>query len=96
MPAERVSALAIYAKTSPYWDTKDTAELQLRHDMARAKLVGFLERRDTVARKYPTTDNSLPARYARAIATYRHSDLRAAVSTDRCADPRHAEQPLSL
>ncbi|MET0669184.1 MAG: M48 family metalloprotease [Xanthobacteraceae bacterium] len=80
MPAERVSALAIYAKTSPYWDTKDSAELQLRHDMARAKLVGFLERRDTVARKYPTTDNSLPARYARAIATYRHSDLRVAVT----------------
>ena len=80
MPAERVSALAIYAKTSPYWDTKDSPELQLRHDMARAKLVGFLERRDTVARKYPATDTSLPARYARAIATYRHSDLRAAVT----------------
>ena len=80
MPAERVSALAIYAKTSPYWDAKDTPELQLRHDMARAKLVGFLERRDSVARKYPTTDTSIPARYARAIATYRHSDLRAATS----------------
>jgi predicted Zn-dependent protease len=80
MPAERVSALAIYAKTSPYWDAKDPAELQLRHDLARAKLVGFLERRDTVARKYPMTDNSLPARYARAIATYRHSDLRAAIT----------------
>ncbi len=80
MPAERVTSLAIYARTSPYWDAKDPAELQLRHDLARAKLIGFLERRDTVARKYPMTDNSLPARYARAIATYRHSDLRAAVS----------------
>ena len=69
-----------YAKTSPYWDAKDSPELQLRHDMARAKLFGFLERRDTVARKYPSTDNSLPARYARAIATYRHADLRAAIS----------------
>ena len=80
MPAERVSSLAIYAKTSPYWDAKDPPDLQLRHDLARAKLVGFLERRDTVARKYPMTDNSLPARYARAIATYRHSDLRAAIA----------------
>jgi predicted Zn-dependent protease len=80
MPKERVSALEIYAKTSPYWDAKDPPELQLRHDLARAKLVGFLERRDTVARKYPMTDNSLPARYARAIATYRHSDLRAAIT----------------
>ncbi len=80
MPAERVSALQIYAQTSPYWDSKDSADLQLRHDLTRAKLSGFLDRRDTVARKYPMTDTSLPARYARAIATYRHSDLRAAVS----------------
>jgi predicted Zn-dependent protease len=80
MPAERVSALSVVARTSPYWDKKDPPELQLRHDLARAKLSGFLDRRDAVARKYPMTDNSLPARYARAIATYRHADLRAAVS----------------
>ena len=80
MPADRVSALEIFAKTSPYWDKKDPPELQLRHDLMRAKLSGFLDRRDTLARKYPTTDTSLPARYARAIATYRHADLRAAVA----------------
>lgn len=79
MPAERVSALETFAKTSPFWDSKDSADLQLRHDLMRAKLSGFLDRRDTVARKYPISDNSLPARYARAIATYRHSDLRAAI-----------------
>jgi predicted Zn-dependent protease len=33
-----------------------------------------------VARRYPPSDTSLPARYARAISTYRHSDLRAAVA----------------
>jgi predicted Zn-dependent protease len=80
LPTERVAALGNVAKTSPYWDKTDSAELQLRHDLMRAKLSGFLDRRDTVARKYPMTDNSLPARYARAIATYRHSDLRAAVN----------------
>jgi predicted Zn-dependent protease len=46
----------------------------------RAKLSGFMEPPQTVARRYPASDNSLPARYARAIATYRHSDLRAAVA----------------
>src|SRR5690606_2200737 len=55
-------------------------ELQLRHDLMRAKLAGFLDRGDTVARRYPASDTSLPARYARAIATYRHSDLRRAVT----------------
>ena len=79
MPAERVAALEIIAKNSPNWDKKDPPELQLRHDMMRAKLTGFLDRGDTVARRYPLSDTSLPARYARAIATYRHADLRAAI-----------------
>jgi predicted Zn-dependent protease len=79
MPAERVAALEIFAKSSPHWDKKDAPELQLRHDLARAKLSGFLDRPDTVARRYPSGENGLAARYARAIATYRHSDLRAAV-----------------
>ena len=80
MPAERVAALEILAKNSPNWDKKDPPELQLRHDMMRAKLTGFLDRGDTVARRYPPSDTSLPARYARAIATYRHADLRAAIA----------------
>ena len=79
MPAERVAALEIIAKNSPNWDKKDPPELQLRHDLMRAKLAGFLDRGDTVARRYPATDTSLPARYARAIAAYRHGDLRTAI-----------------
>ena len=79
LPADRVLALEQLAKSSPYWDKKDSPELQLRHDMMRAKLAGFLDRADTVARRYPPSDQSLPARYARAIASYRHADLRVAI-----------------
>jgi predicted Zn-dependent protease len=79
MPKERVAALEELVKGSPYWDRKDSPELQLRHDLMRAKLSGFIERPDTVARRYPLGDNSLPARYARAISAYRHSDLGSAI-----------------
>jgi predicted Zn-dependent protease len=79
MPAERMAALAELVKT-PYWDKKDPPELQFRHDLMRAKLYGFTERADTVMRRYPSTDTSIPARYARAIATYRFGDTRAALS----------------
>jgi predicted Zn-dependent protease len=79
MPADRVAALETIARASPYWDRKDSPELQLRHDLMRAKLAGFLERADTVARRYPLGDHSLPARYAHAISTYRHGDLRQAL-----------------
>ena len=80
MATERMAALTEIARTSPNWDKKDSPELQARHDMMRAKLSGFMEPPQTVARRYPPGDTSLPARYARAIATYRHSDIRAAIA----------------
>jgi predicted Zn-dependent protease len=80
MPKERVAALEELAKTSPYWEKKDPPELQLRHDMMRAKLAGFIDRPETVLRRYPLSDTTLPARYARAIAAYRFSNVRGAVA----------------
>jgi len=79
MPAERVAALEELARSSPYWDKKDDPALQSRHDMVRAKISAFMERQDTVYRRYPLSNESLPARYARAIVTYLHGDLRSAL-----------------
>jgi predicted Zn-dependent protease len=80
MPAERVAALQEFASTSPYWDKKDDPALQLRHDMVRAKISAFMERPETVYRRYPLSNDSMPARYARAISTYLHGDLRSALA----------------
>jgi predicted Zn-dependent protease len=80
MPVERVAALEEIAHSSPYWDKKDDPALQARHDMVRAKISAFLERQDTVYRRYPLSDTSLPGRYAHAIATYRHGDLHNALT----------------
>jgi predicted Zn-dependent protease len=79
LPSERVAALEGLAKASPYWDHKDSPALQARHDLMRAKLYGFIERPDGVARRYPPSDTSLAARYARAISAYRFSDPRVAL-----------------
>jgi predicted Zn-dependent protease len=79
MPAERVAGLEELARSSPYWDKRDDAALQLRHDMARAKISAFMERQDTVYRRYPMSSDTLPSRYAHAIATYLHGDLRSAL-----------------
>jgi predicted Zn-dependent protease len=79
MPQERMAALTELVKT-PYWGKKDSPELQFRHDMMRAKLFGFTERPATVLAHYPSTDTSLPARYARAIAAYRFGDPRNAIA----------------
>ena len=79
LPIERVRALEGMAKASPHWDKKDSPALQARHDLARAKLFGFLDPRDGVGRRYPISDNSIPARYARAIAAYRFGNVPGAI-----------------
>ena len=80
MPAERMAALEELAKSSPYWNKKDSPELQFRHDMMRAKLYGFTERPDVVLAHYPFKDTGLPARYARAISAYRYGDPGSAIA----------------
>lgn len=65
---DRLAQLRDLVAKSPYAAQKDPPQLQLRHDMMRAKLSGYLDRPQTVFNTYPAKDNSLPARYARAIA----------------------------
>lgn len=93
MPAERVAALEGLARSSPYWDKKDDPALQLRHDMVRAKISAFMERPDTVYRRYLASNSGLPARYARAIVTYRHGDLRSAISQIDTLIQEHPNNP---
>ena len=71
LPRERIAALEQLVHNSPYLAQKDPPALQARHDLVRAKLVGFTWSPLQVMRRYPISDNSLPARYARAIAVYR-------------------------
>jgi len=81
MPRDRVANLEKLAKESPYFDKKDPPALQARHDLARAKLSGYLEHPSSVARRYPRSDTSLPAQYARAISQMRTGDYRGALSS---------------
>lgn len=67
---DRLARLRELVQNSPYYNVTDPPQLQLRHDMMRAKLAGYLERPQVVFNRYPRSDTSLPARYARAIATF--------------------------
>jgi len=70
LSTDRLARLRKLVETSPYYSNKDSAELQLRHDLMRAKLSGYLEKPQTVFNRYPASDQSLPARYARALARF--------------------------
>jgi predicted Zn-dependent protease len=79
LPGERVSTVENLAKQSKYYARTDSAELQARHDLIRGKLIGFTWTPQQVGRRYPTSDNSLPARYARAITAYRSGQIKSAL-----------------
>ncbi len=68
--AARLAQLRERVAQSPYATAKDQPELQLRHDLMRAKLAGYLDRPQVVFNRYRASDQSLPARYARTIATF--------------------------
>ncbi len=75
LPAERISNLQQAASESPYFNVTDSPALRARHDMMRAKLFGFVGDQAEIARRYPLSDGSPPARYAHAISDYRFGRL---------------------
>lgn len=78
-PRSRISFLERNVGRSRFYKKKDSASLMLRHQLMHAKLVGFQASPQSVFRRYPNSNTSLAARYARAIAYYRNVDFRRAI-----------------
>jgi predicted Zn-dependent protease len=89
---ERISALKEDAQKSPHFGKGDAPALKARHEMAKAKLYGFLTRPEELVRRFPPSDVSLPARYARAISAYRFNSQG---SAHQQIDALIAQQPAN-
>ncbi len=79
LPGERIAQIENLVAQSRFRDRTDPAALQLRHDLARAKLSAFTESPQAAARRFPVGDSSLPARYAQAILAYRFGNVDQAI-----------------
>ena len=79
MPLERIRNLELDAKRSPFFDKDDEPQLLLRHQLMQAKLTGFIQSPQFVFQRYPSSDKSLPSRYARSIAMFRKGDTKNAI-----------------
>ena len=90
---DRINFLREQTRRSPYGQARANPGFVALHARLRAKLIGFLEPLDRVLRRYPPEDRSLPARYARAIARYRSSDLDAALSQIGALIAEHPDDP---
>lgn len=76
--SDRVEALRRRVEAAEHRDATDTPDNIRRFQFMQAKLVGFIQTQGQTLARYPMTDHSQPARYARAIAYYRVSDLASA------------------
>jgi predicted Zn-dependent protease len=80
LTTSRVDAAEAALQRSPYADAKDPPELMERHQRMLAKLIGYLEPLGRVMTTYPEQDQSVAARYARAIAYFRVSRTEEALA----------------
>lgn len=67
LPRERIAALETLARKSPYFNKKDPTNLQMRHDMMRAKIAANTGRLAEMRRMFQNNPHGLPARYGDAI-----------------------------
>lgn len=68
---ERLNHVTNAAKSSKFWSKRDSAADIRALALAQAKLSGFLESQQTVLNRYPNSDKSQAARYARIITAYK-------------------------
>jgi len=68
---DRINQVQNRAASSPFRKKRDSQKDIERFELVKAKLTGFLERSQTVLNRYPNSDKSIAARYARTIAGYR-------------------------
>jgi predicted Zn-dependent protease len=67
LSSERIQALENSFKTDAAWNKPIDADLEARFERVKAKLNGFIDPNHAVVR-YPESDQSIPAHYARAYA----------------------------
>jgi len=67
LSSERISILENLYKKDPAWDRPSDPQLEARFQRVKAKLFGFVNSRQAI-NKYPESDQTVPAHYARAYA----------------------------
>ena len=80
MGRERVANLETEVEASPYKDVPEDPAVEHQYEMLQAKLAGYIEPMQAIFNRFPLSDTSKPARYARAMAYSRKPDLPKALS----------------
>ena len=71
LSGDRIQALREVYVVDPAWQRPSDPALEKRFQRVKAKLSGYMAEPARTLRKFPETDSSIPARYARAYAWHR-------------------------
>ncbi|ATY32738.1 M48 family metalloprotease [Sphingomonas psychrotolerans] len=71
MSADRVETLRTDLQAAPSWNKPLDAGIERRFKRVQAKLRGYVAEPETTLRRYPASDQSAPAHYARAYAYHK-------------------------
>lgn len=90
LSSDRIENLRRLVAEQPHYGHQDSPERVAQHALILAKIHAFMDAPNTTLRAYPETDESLPGRYARAIAWYRDGQTEKALTA---VDVLLTEQP---
>jgi predicted Zn-dependent protease len=97
LTGERISVLQAMYEADPAWTRQTDAALEERFQRVRAKLIGYVDEPQQVLNRYPESNRSAPARYARAYLWHRTGHPEHALAEadsllrDRPNDPYYLE-----
>ena len=80
LSSQRIESMRRYVEEQPHYGVRDTPERMAQHALILAKIHAFMDPPATTLRSYPSSDSSLPGRYARAIAWYRNGQTEQALT----------------
>jgi predicted Zn-dependent protease len=80
LSSQRIEAMRRYVQEQPHYEQRDSPERMAQHALILAKIHAFMDPPTTTLRAYPSSDASLPGRYARAIAWYRSGETDRALT----------------
>jgi len=90
LSSQRIEALRRPVEAASHYDKRDSDARMAQHALVVAKIRAFMDAPNATLRDYPSSDVTLPARYARAIAWYRDGQTQKALDA---VDVLLAEQP---
>ncbi len=73
LSSERITALRTNYEKDAAWSNPTDPRLEARFQRVRAKLAGYISDPQQVLARYPESDKSIPAHYARAYAYHRQA-----------------------